>query len=172
MATFYSDHFSSDGVSKTTRENTFAGTGRGVSKVYSCVAKVTALATTSDVIRVMSLPTSACLRELWVSGGNEATAGAFNIGLHKSEALGGAVIDADLFASAVAKNAARVDAFIESTTVTNMMRGNYLWQLGVTGGLTLTKDPSEIWDITFTPSTSFTVTANSFLLEAVFTLGS
>lgn len=171
MATYYSDHFSATGVSITTRQNTFASAGRGVSKIYGCVAKVTALALTTDTVRVISLPSSAALLELFVSAGDEAAAGAFDVGLHKSEAIGGAVIDADLFATAVAKNAARVDALIESTTITKMMRGNYLWQMADTGAGTYTKDPGEIWDITITPSTSFTTTANSFHVECKFMLG-
>ena len=52
------------------------------------------------------------------------------------------------------------------------MRGDYLWQMADAGAGTYTVDPHEIWDITITPSTSFTVAANSILLEAYFALGS
>jgi hypothetical protein len=172
MATYYSDHFSSDGISRTTRENTFPATGRGVSKVFSVIAYAKALALTTDVIRMFSVPSGCRVLELLASADDAAAAGAFHVGLHKSEALGGAVIDANLFGDAIAKDAARVDALIEATTITKMTRGQFLWQMADAGDGTYTKDPNEIWDVTITPSTSFTTTANGFLLEAKIILGS
>jgi len=172
MATYYSDHFSSDGISRTTRDpSKFPDVGLGASKTFNKIVHVTALALTTDVIRLCSLPSSARLIDLMISDGGEAAAGAYNVGLYKSEGLGGAVIDADLFASALAKGGARVDALIEAGTITKMMRGDYLWKMADTGDGTFTKDPNEIWDICITPSTSFTTTANSFLAEVKWILG-
>lgn len=173
MATFYSDHFSATGISATTRDPLkHPDTGLLNARVFSAIATATALATTSDVLRMISLPSSARILEMFTSAGDEAAAGAYNIGIYKSEGLGGDAIDADLFASAVAKNAARVDALIEATTITKMMRGQYLWQMAHTGDGTFTKDPAEIWDICITPSTTFTTTANTFHLEVKYMLGS
>lgn len=174
MATFYSDHYSADGSSKTTRlRGQFPPRGARNGIVYSAIGYAVALATTSDFIRMFSLPSSCKLLELWASANDEAAAGAFHVGLYETEENGGAVIDADLFSSALAKNAARVDALIEATTITKMMRGRFeLWQMADAGDGTYTQDPTRLWDVCITPSTTFTTTPNSFLLEAKYTLGS
>lgn len=174
MATFYSDHFHSTGISATTRQNTFAGTGRGVSKLFQVTALVTALPTTADVVRLFSLPSSCSLVDLFITDNNASAAGAMNIGLYKSEQLGGAVIDADLFAGALAKNTARTDALTAGgggAAITKMLRGKYLWQMAAVTVATILKDPAEVWDVCITPSTTFTTTASIFLAEARFTLG-
>lgn len=164
MATYFSDHFTPTGVSQTAAVRDHR-TQEKRQHVVKDIVHVTALALTTDLIRFTTLPAGSRIVDLRISGGDQAGAGALNLGLHKSLRHGGAVIDADLFASAVAKNAARVDAFVESTTLTHSMRGDRLWQLADTGAGTYTEDPQEEWDITGTPSTSFTTTANSFLLE-------
>lgn len=167
MTTFYSSQFAgSDGVNqqaKTQDHRAPAGTSRA--KVRTILARATALATTSDQVRFAKLHSGARILAIRFSGGDEADAGAMHLGLYKSDRHGGAVIDADLFASALGKNAARVDAFVEATTLTHLDRGKELWRLADAGAGTYAKDPLEEWDIVGTPSTSFTTTANSFLVE-------
>jgi hypothetical protein len=172
MATFYSDHFTTTGISQTTRGNTFAATGKGISRSFKVMAKATALPTTSDVLRLFSIPSSARMPALMISDNNASAAGAMNIGLYKSEGLGGAVIDADLFAAALAKNTAQTDCLTQATNVTNVKRDLYLWEMAAITVATITKDPQEIWDVCLTPSTSFTTTASIFLIEAQIILGS
>lgn len=164
MATYYSDHFTPTGVSQTsaTRDHRTQSKRQTVKKD---IVNVTALALTTDVVRFTTLPSGARIVDLRITGGDEADAGALDIGLHKSERHGGAVIDKDLFADAVAKDAARVDAFDEAGTLDDQDRGKHLWELANIGAGTYTEDPQEEWDITGTPSTSFTTTANSFTLE-------
>lgn len=166
MTIYYSNELHIDGLSATAKTQDHRSRQARL-REFTHMARATALAVTTDHIRMVELPSSARIRDMLVSGGGEAAAGAFNIGLHKHEDHGGAVIDDDLFATAVAKNAARVDAFKEAATLNDLDRGKFLWQLADKGAGTYAADPKETWVVTFTPSTNFTTTANSFLLELV-----
>ena len=171
MSTFYSDAMSEGGVSKIVRVKDIRSRTVG-QKRRTSIYKVTALALTTDLIRMGTVSSGIRIVEMYISGGNEAAAGDIDIGLHRAEEQnGGTVIDANLFAVAVAKNAARVDAFDESTTLDDQDRGKPLWDLANTGGGTYTEDPSEVWDITITPGTSHTTTANSYTLEIIYIEG-
>ena len=167
MTTFYSDQYTSTGVSQTAIEQDYrAAAGTHRAKVRTILARATALATTADQVRFAKLHSGTRVLAIRFSGGDEAAAGAMNLGLYKAARHGGAVIDADLFASALAKNAARVDALIEATTLTNTgHRGKKLWEMADAGAGSYSADPMEEWEIVGTPSTSFTTTANSFLVE-------
>ncbi len=168
MTIFYSDFYTTDGISRESVDRTHiadAGTADAGMRYYRKWIK--ALATTSDEMRMIRLHSGVRLVELYISGDDAADAGAANIGLYKSARHGGAVIDADLFADAVAKNAARVDALVEAGTVLQIDRGKYLWEIADRGAGDYDEDPQEEWDIVLTPSTSFTTTAQGFLLEAV-----
>lgn len=76
------------------------------------------------------------------------TSGTVDIGLHRTEADGGAVVDADLFASAVDTDAAALkltDVMNESGVVAVGNYGKTLWeQLG------LSADPMIDYDVTIT----------------------
>jgi hypothetical protein len=173
MATYYSDHFTGTGISQTSADKTHrAPPGTKRTHLYKDRIYVKALAVTTDLIRFTTLGSGTRIYEMLISGDDAAAAGALNLGLHKSTRHGGAVIDADVFASAVAKNASRVDAFEEAATLGDFERGEFLWQLADAGDATYTADPQEEWDITGTPSTSFTTTAQGFLLEILYSLGS
>lgn len=76
------------------------------------------------------------------------TTGAADVGLYDTAANGGAVVDADLFASAVAMNggaASNVNVTKESGVVDLPNQGKRLWeQLG------LSSDPKKWYDVTLT----------------------
>ncbi|MGB0972211.1 MAG: hypothetical protein ACPGVG_14820 [Mycobacterium sp.] len=157
MATFYSDLISSSNNSLVAGYRSSAGINHG--RLRASTPHITAAPTTSDVVRMIDLKSSDRLLWLYLSSGGEASAGAVNIGLHKKgDANDGAVIDADLFSTAVVITAETgpTELFEESTTLESVDRGKQLWQL-VGDGATYTEDPHEEWTITLTP----TVTVNA-----------
>lgn len=81
------------------------------------------------------------------------TAGtAFEVGLHKTAAAGGAVVDADLFASAItlatASTGAGTDVTYEATATNIDKLEKRIWEL-----LGLTEDPLIEYDLTLTGTT-------------------
>lgn len=170
MATHYSNHFeSTNGTTVTTREAGYMPLG-GINGASLLIAgaRVKSLSLTTDTIRMIrGVPSNARIWEMQVSDDNAATAGAYDIGVHEAESNGGAVVDQDRFATAVAKNSNNLDIFNEATTpLKNSDRGKFLWEL-----LGLTADPNKAYDITITPSTSFTVAAMTISLTCKYTLG-
>lgn len=76
------------------------------------------------------------------------TSGAGDIGLYQTAAAGGAVVDADLFASAqsiASALASWTDVTNESTTITATLVEKRLWEV-----LGLTSDPSVTYDVVMT----------------------
>lgn len=171
MAQHYSNHFeSTNGTTVTAREAGYIPIGGINGEVLNIAgARIRSLSLTTDTMRMIrGMPSNARIWELNVSDDNAAAAGAaYDIGVHDIEANGGAVVDQDRFATAQAKNANHVDVFNEVTTpLKNSDRGKFLWEL-----LGLTVDPQKQYDITITPSTSFTAAAMQVTLIAKYTLG-
>jgi hypothetical protein len=166
MATFYSNYYTATGITQTAVTQGFMSV-RGKLDLYAADLYVKALATTSDMMKFGDFHSNARIFAMWISGDDAAAAGALNLGLHLSDGLGGAVIDADLFGTAIAKNAASVDALVESGTL-SMHRGRHLWEMAAAGGASYTTDPQQLWTISGTPSTSFTTTAQGFRLTVLF----
>jgi hypothetical protein len=105
--------------------------------------------------RICQVPSNARISEILLSAADFTTAGAINVGLHRTVADGGAVVDADLFASAVDLSGgpfAPLDVTREAGTTnwTLADAANMLWQ-----ALGLTADPCIDYDITATISTTF-----------------
>lgn len=170
MATHYSNHFESTaGTTVTAREAGYIPSG-GINgeRILVAGARIKSLSLTTDTMRMIrNMPSNARLWGLNVSDDNAATAGAYDIGVHDTEANGGVVVDQDRFATAQAKNANNVDVFNEATSpLKNTDRGKFLWEI-----LGLSADPQKQYDITITPSTSFTVAAMQVLLVAQYTVG-
>lgn len=164
MATYYSNNFGGDGKSSLSTRDAFAMVPShwGSSAHNFRSGLVTALATTSDVIRVIKdVASNTQIWALFASANDASAAGAFNVGVHDTEENGGGAIDADLFGSAIAKNVNRLEILCENgATIATTDRGNMLWQM-----LGLSADPKKSYDITITPSTTFTTTALRILLE-------
>lgn len=135
-------------------------------------SSITKLLLTTDTCRMITLPARARLWQLWLGTNGAATAGATDVGLYYSGSnADGAVIDADYFATAVVvTSASYADVFNESTTPTQVKRGNYIWELAGLSAEPTTPATSQ-FDIVLTPSTSFTVAAPIVQLQAFVTLG-
>lgn len=99
----------------------------------------------ASVYRFMRVPSNARVDALLISSDDIGTTTAADFGLYRSAADGGAVVDADFFASALVLNAgalAKVDITYESAVVDTPNHGKALWeQLG------LTADPKIQYDI-------------------------
>ena len=97
-----------------------------------------------------------------------------DVGLYKhglgGEAGTGAVIDVDLFGSAIDVNAglARTDEFTEAGTLDDEDRWKHLWQIATVGAATYTTDPFEDWDIVLVPTAALTTVVEEIVVEAVY----
>lgn len=109
----------------------------------------------TSVFRITTVPSNARISEILVTAADFTTAGAINVGLHRTTADGGAVVDADLFASAVDMSGGpftNLDVTREAGTTNWALANaeNMLWQ-----ALGLTADPGIEYDVTATISTNF-----------------
>lgn len=122
-----------------------------------------------DEIRFFDARSGDRLLQLFVVSDGGCTAGAMDIGLYKSGRNGdGAVIDADLFASALAVSSAIafVDEFKEATTLGDVDRGKTLWELAAVGAGSDTVDPMDDYAVVGTVTTAFTVAVCRLLVFA------
>ncbi len=114
----------------------------------------------TSVARVLRVNSAALVDTLKFASDDLGTGGTVDIGLHRTTADGGAVVDADFFASAVDTDTAAValtDVTYESGVVIIDNRAKPLWsQLG------LSSDPQVDYDITVTRNTA-TGTGTVFL---------
>jgi hypothetical protein len=148
MATFYSDHFSSDGDNVTTLDaNRRAPTGinHGRMRVSSCYLNVeTASATNGDDARLIAFKSSDRIHRMFVSADGVPTAGTMDIGLAAAgSSHDGADVDDALFAEALDLSSAidQVDEYDEHD-LDNFDRGKPLWELAG-----LSADPVVDYDL-------------------------
>ena len=168
MATHYSNHFHAGGTTVTTRAaGHIPAGGLNGERCLVSTAYTKALSLTTDTGRVLrGIPSNARIHLFWVSADDASAAGAFNVGVHQTEENGGAVVAADLFCTALAKNA-NAESFFEAGAALRLAdRGKLLWEI-----LGLTVDPQRSYDITYTPSTSFTTTALGISMTLIYSLG-
>jgi hypothetical protein len=109
----------------------------------------------NSVFRVTTVPSNARISEILVTAADFTTAGAIHVGLHRTTQDGGAVVDADLFASAVDMSGgpfSNLDVTREAGTTNWTLANseNMLWQ-----ALGLAADPGIEYDVTATVSTNF-----------------
>lgn len=131
---------------------------------------ITKLLTTgsTDYARLITLPTTARIWQLFFNTNGVAAAGACNIGAYTAgESHDGAVVDDDLIATAVSvTSASNADILAEAAAANQLLRGKMLWEL-----FGQTVDPGGYYDLTITPSTTFTTTAPFCQLVAFYTAG-
>jgi hypothetical protein len=183
MARFYSDHMNSNatpGVSALAGTAAFdaqrrSPPGLGHSRVYSQIARMTVgTAAIGDELRFLTMRSGDRLGHLYVSSAGGSTALLVDIGLYKHgkgiDAGVGAVIDADLFGSAVDVNAglARTDEYTEAGTLDDENRWTTLWEVANVGDGSYTEDPFEDWDIVLTPTAALTTAVEEIVVEAVY----
>lgn len=166
MATYYGDALA---ISDATFRPTYTrNVGSQGARMRAFRSSITRLLTTSDLARMIVLPSRARLWQLWWDSDGAAAAGAADCGLYYAGSdHDGAVIDADYFATAVVvTSAAHTDIFAERSAALTVNRGKRLWELAG-----LTTDPQVDMVITLTPSTTFTTTAPVTVLTAFASLG-
>lgn len=137
-------------ASPPTLSNPGAG-GQGLVKHTSgYLASVTASLSITSVIRMCEVPSNAVITGLYFQSAAQ-TAGKFDIGVYRNNDDGGAVVDADLFASAVdcASAVVRTDVLNESTLNTTAKQMQPLWQAAG-----LTTDPGGTLDLALTVVTT------------------
>lgn len=121
-------------------------------KVAKSVATVSATQTSGDIIRLVRVPSNARIDQVLLSTADATTAGAIDIGVYQTDANGGAVVDADLFASALALTGGpfnNSDQTFESGEYTYAESALPLWQV-----LGLTADSNRDYDICATVTTT------------------
>jgi len=132
---------------------TNASVSKGELKEAVGVATVSASQASGDTIRFVRVPSNARVSEVLLSTGDATTAGAVNIGVWQTANNGGAVVDADLFASALALTGGpfnNSDQTFESGEYTYAESALPLWSV-----LGLSADPGIEYDIVAQVSTTF-----------------
>jgi len=160
------------GVQITNREATprvLNNPGLGVGAVEKCVfgylASVPASLSITSIIRLVTLPSNAIVTDLRLSSGAQ-TAGAFDIGVCRTNGDGGAIVDQDFFGSAVSCASAvlNVDVLAESTVNTIAKQAQPLWQ-----ALGMATDPKGMLDIcAIVTTTDVTTGTGALALRARF----
>lgn len=93
------------------------------------LASVTASLSITSVIRLCEIPAHATVDRVWFASAAQ-TAGKFDLGLYRTNADGGAVVDQDFFATAIDCASAVVitDETNESTSNTIAKQSQPIWQ--------------------------------------------
>lgn len=121
----------------------------------------------TSVARVLRLSSAAIVNKLMFANDDLGTGGTVDVGLHRTTADGGAVVDADFFASALDTDTAAVaftDRTYESAVVVIENAGKPLWsQLG------LSADPGVDYDVTVTRNTA--TATGTVAIKVEFVLG-
>lgn len=118
-----------------------------VARAFNSVAKITAVASadvSGDVYRFMEVPTNCRVDTVKLWCGALAGSSAADIGVYRNTRDGGAVVDADFFASAQSLVSALSGTEVsnESTVYTLAKREQPLWQ-----AVGLSADPGGTFDI-------------------------
>lgn len=121
----------------------------------------------NDELRFIRVRSNAVIREVLLSCDAIATSGAMNIGVYRTDDDGGAVVDADFFASAQAVTTALTNSNVahESGVYGIEDRNQPLWQ-----ALGLSSDPHVWYDIVGTITTNMGG-AGTLMLEATYVDG-
>ncbi len=130
------------------------GSGARLKCASGYIASVTASLSITSRIRMVSVPSNAVIKDITVQS-DAQTAGAFDIGVYRTIADGGAVVDQDFFtsaislASALAHGAVASHVMTEAGTYTVDKQQQPLWQAAG-----MTTDPKSDLDIVFTVATT------------------
>jgi len=138
-------------VTATPAVKTNAVVGRGVLKEASGTVTPAATAEANSTYRFCRVPSNARISQVLISAADATTAGALNVGLYDVD--GGAVVDADLFASAFDLSGGpfnNEDITHESGEYTYAEAEKMLWEV-----LGLSADPSKEYDVVAVVSTAF-----------------
>jgi len=138
-----------------------AGSGGAgiVREVSNYIASVTASLSITSIIRLVEVPSNCRISSIKLFSGAQ-TAGAFDIGLYRTNGDGGAVVDQDLFGSAVscASAVAGTDVILESGQTTIAEMHQPLWQWAGASA-----DPKCMYDICAVVTTTDVTTGTGAL---------
>lgn len=129
------------------------------------VATVSATIPSGDIVRLVRVPSNARIDAVLLTTGDATTAGAIDIGVYQTADNGGAVVDADLFASALALTGGpflRSDQTWESGQYTYAESCLPLW-----AALGLSVDPGIEYDIAATVTTTGNGMDTTIVLEVL-----
>ena len=137
-------------ASPMVKSNPGIGGSSRLRDVYSHLLSVTAALSITSVIRMCEIPSNCIVREVIFQSAAQG-AGKFDIGLYRNNRDGGAVVDADFFASVVdcASAVVRTDVTNESTTYTIAKQDQQIWQAAG-----MTSDPQSTLDVCLTVVTT------------------
>lgn len=121
---------------------------QGIVRSVVGTLEATAADSIGSTYRMFEVPSNARMHELRIFCDDQGTAGDADVGLYRTTADGGAVVDADFFASALDVNAAAladVDILHESGVFGLEDAEKPLWE-----ALGLTSDPNVMYDVVLT----------------------
>ena len=120
----------------------------GFERIEVATADITSGDSIASTYRMLRVPSNAVMTDLRIYSPDIGTTTISDIGLYRTAKDGGAVQDADFFASALSlKDGALngVDVLHEAAVFTIANSGKELWE-----ALALTSDPSVFYDVAFT----------------------
>ena len=152
-----------------------AGIGGARARVKIAFATVgTAGMTSGDELRMMRMRSSDRIWKISWASNSGSTTYAANLGVYSVAAGGtGAVVDADLFASALAlaSGGGLTECFVESGVLADEDRGLQLWELCAVGAGSETADPMVDYDIVLTSTATGTDVVEEVLIVVEYTAG-
>ncbi len=120
----------------------------GVKQVAVDTAGIVSADSIGSTYRIAQVPSRAIVTAIRISSPDIGTTTAADVGLYRTTLDGGAVVDADFFASAVSLNGGAIsksDVTFESGVYTLANGAKPLWE-----ALSLTADPGYSYDVTLT----------------------
>jgi hypothetical protein len=120
----------------------------GFERIEVATADIASGDSVASTYRMFRVPSNAVMTDLRIYSPDIGTTTAADIGLYRTAKDGGAVQDADFFASALVLNAGAIngtDVLHEAAVFTIANSGKELWD-----ALGLTSDPSVFYDVTMT----------------------
>lgn len=138
--------------------------GEGVlHEAFGYLAAVPAALSITSVVRLVEVPSNARIVSVVGRAGAQG-AGKFDVGIYQTNANGGAVVDADLFASAwdLASAVKSTELLDESTEFTIAEMAKPLWEV-----LGLTADSNRMYDVCATVVTTDVTTGTTGISVAV-----
>jgi hypothetical protein len=120
----------------------------GFERIEVATAAITSGDNTGSTYRMFRVPSNAVMTDLRIYSPDIGTTTISDIGLYRTAKDGGAVVDADFFASALSLKDGAIngtDVLHESAVFSIANSGKELWD-----ALGLTSDPSVFYDVAFT----------------------